>query len=309
MCCIFFNVQKYGIDDFVEMDYPHHSEVYNMQVKAYGKVNIALDIVGKREDGYHLLRMIMQTVDIYDVLTFKRGVPGIKITSNKEFVPTDERNLVYRAIELFSKTYNLEPDIEVYIEKNIPVEAGMAGGSTDAAAALRAMRDMYKPELSDEELMNLGVKIGADVPYCIIGGTALCEGIGEVITRLKPFKDKLMVVIKPNFGVSTVEAYKGFRLDEVKGHPPVNELIKEMEQENLKFVAENMGNLLELVTIKSHKEIQEIKDFILGEGALGAMMSGSGPTVFGFFEDLKKATICAEKLKRKYKEVFVTKTI
>lgn len=280
-----------------------------MQVKAYGKVNIALDIVGKREDGYHLLRMIMQTVDIYDELTFKRGLAGIKITSNKEFVPMDERNLVYKAIELFSNTYHIAPDIEVHIEKNIPVEAGMAGGSTDAAAALRAMRDLYKPEISDEELMSLGVKIGADVPYCIIGGTALCEGIGEIITRLKPFKEKLMVVVKPNFGVSTVEAYKGFKLQEVKEHPPVNELIEAMKQENLKFVAENMGNLLELVTIKNHKEIQEIKDFILDEGALGAMMSGSGPTVFAFFDDLKKATTCAEKLKNKYKEVFITKTV
>lgn len=302
-------MQKSAIDDFVEMHYSHHSEVYNMQIKAYGKVNIALDIVGKREDGYHLLRMIMQTVDIYDELTFKRGVSGIKITSNKEFVPKDERNLVYKAIELFGKTYHLKPAIEVHIEKNIPVEAGMAGGSTDAAAALRAMRDMYKPDLSDEELMSLGVKIGADVPYCIVGGTALCEGIGEIITRLKPFKDKLMVVVKPNFGVSTVEAYKGFKLKEVKVHPPVNDLIKEMEQDNLKFVAENMGNLLELVTIKNHKEIQEIKDFTLSEGALGAMMSGSGPTVFAFFDDLKKATKCAEKLKNKYEEVFITKTI
>ena len=134
-----------------------------MKIKAYGKINIALDVIGKREDGYHLLRMIMQTVNIYDELEFKKSIQGIHITSNKEFVPTDSRNLVYKAIDLFSDTYNVEKAIAVHIEKNIPVEAGMAGGSTDAAAALKAMRDLYKPEISDEELMKLGVKIGADV--------------------------------------------------------------------------------------------------------------------------------------------------
>ena len=141
-----------------------------MNIKAYGKINIALDVIGKRGDGYHLLRMIMQTVDIYDELTFKSEDKGIHITSNKEFVPTDSRNLVYKAIELFCDTYNVEKAIKVHIEKNIPVEAGMAGGSTDAAAALKAMRDLYKKEITDEELMELGVKIGADVPYCIKGG-------------------------------------------------------------------------------------------------------------------------------------------
>lgn len=280
-----------------------------MKIKAYGKINIALDVIGKREDGYHLLRMIMQTVNIFDELEFEKSTPGIHISSNKEFVPTDNRNLVYKAIELFCDTYNVEKSIKVYIEKNIPVEAGMAGGSTDAAAALRAMRDLYKPEVSDEELMELGVKIGADVPYCINGGTALCEGIGEIITKLKPFKDKLLVVVKPNFGVSTVATYKGFKLEEVKQHPKVDELISAMDRNDLKYVADNMMNLLELVTLKEHEEISSIKEFMCTEGALGSMMSGSGPTVFGFFEDEEKAKCCAEKLKEKYREVFVTTTI
>ncbi|MGN9162504.1 4-(cytidine 5'-diphospho)-2-C-methyl-D-erythritol kinase [Clostridium sulfidigenes] len=280
-----------------------------MKVKAYGKVNIVLDIIGKREDGYHLLRMIMQTVNIYDELTFNKGAEGIHITSNKEFVPTDNKNLVYKAIELFCDTYGIKREIEVHIEKNIPVEAGMAGGSTDAAAALRAMRDIYRPNVSNEELRLLGVKLGADVPYCIEGGTALCEGIGEVITPLKDFKDKLMVVVKPNFGVSTVDAYKGFKLNEVKVHPDVEGVIKAMARDDVKYVADNMMNLLELVTIKDHKEIEDIKDFMCKEGALGAMMSGSGPTVFGFFNDVNKANQCADRLRDKYKEVFVTRTI
>jgi len=280
-----------------------------MKVKAYGKVNIVLDIIGKREDGYHLLRMIMQTVNIYDELTFNKGAEGIHITSNKEFVPTDNKNLVYKAIELFCDTYGIKREMEVHIEKNIPVEAGMAGGSTDAAAALRAMRDIYKPNVSNEELRLLGVKLGADVPYCIEGGTALCEGIGEVITPLKDFKDKLMVVVKPNFGVSTVDTYKGFKLNEVKVHPNVEGVIKAMARDDVKYVADNMMNLLEFVTIKDHKEIEDIKDFMCKEGALGAMMSGSGPTVFGFFNDINKANQCADRLLEQYKEVFVTRTI
>lgn len=278
-------------------------------MKAYGKINIALDVIGKREDGYHLLRMIMQTVNIYDELTFEPRDKGIHITSNKNFVPTDKRNLVYKAIELFCETYRVEKAISVHIEKNIPVEAGMAGGSTDAAAALRAMRDLYKPDITDKELMNLGVKIGADVPYCIIGGTALCEGIGEIITPLKPFNHKILVVAKPNFGVSTVGTYKKFRLDEVKTHPDVDELIEAMKSDDLLFVARNMMNLLELATIKDHEEIGKVKEFMCEEGALGSMMSGSGPTVFGFFNNMKKAEGCAEKLRSKYREVLVTTTI
>lgn len=280
-----------------------------MKIKAYGKVNIALDVIGKREDGYHLLRMIMQTVDIYDELTLTPCDEGIHITCDKEFVPTDKRNLVYKAIELFCNTYDVRNGVKVHIEKNIPVEAGMAGGSTDAAAALKGMRDLYKREISDEKLMELGVKIGADVPYCIQGGTALCEGIGEIITPLKPFSNKLMVIVKPNFGVSTVETYQGFNLKEVIEHPRVDELIEAMEKDDLGYVANNMMNLLELVTIKNHNEIQEIKDIMIQYGALGSLMSGSGPTVFGLFEDIKIAEKCYKELNKKYNQVFMTTTI
>jgi len=280
-----------------------------MKIKAYGKVNIALDVTRKREDGYHLLSMVMQTINIYDELTFKKVEKGIHITSNKDFVPTDNKNLVYRAIDLFCNNYGVKKEIEVHIEKNIPVAAGMAGGSTDAAAALRVMRDIYRPDIGNDDLRLLGVKLGADVPYCIEGGTALCEGIGEVIKPLKSFKDKLLVVVKPNFSVSTVETYKKFNINEVREHPNVENIIEAMSRDDVEYVANNMMNLLELVTIKEHKEIKDIKDFMRDEGALGAMMSGSGPTVFGFFNDINKANKCSDKLKDKYKEVFVTTTI
>lgn len=280
-----------------------------MKIKAYGKINLALDVVGKREDGYHLLRMIMQTVNIYDELTFKQGAKGIRITTNKGSVPADESNLVYKAVKLFSDTYGIEVGLDIHIEKNIPVAAGMAGGSADAAAALRAMRELYKSDVTDKELMDLGVKIGADVPYCVIGGTALCEGIGELITPLSTFRNRLVVIVKPKFDVSTVDTYKKFRLDEVTEHPNVDALMYAMSKGDLRFVAQNMGNLLELVTVKEHKEIDEIKSFMVSCGALGSMMSGSGPTVFGLFENVEAAISCVEKLKEKYDEVFLTETV
>ncbi|MGL4730731.1 MAG: 4-(cytidine 5'-diphospho)-2-C-methyl-D-erythritol kinase [Clostridium sp.] len=280
-----------------------------MKIKAYGKINISLDVVGKRKDGYHMLRMIMQTVDIYDELSFEKQKKDISISCNKRYLPVDENNLVYKAINLFRKKYNISSGVKVNIIKNIPVAAGMAGGSADAAATLRAMRDMFKKEVSDEELMELGLQIGADVPYCILGGTALCEGIGEVITKLKPFKDKILVVVKPNFGVSTKDVYKALDINKVHKHPETEKLIKAMENNNLKYVANNMKNILENVTIGKYTLIKTIKEDMVKEGALGAMMSGSGPTVFAFFDDMLKAQKCYDKLKDKYKECYITRTI
>lgn len=280
-----------------------------MKIKAYGKVNISLDVIGKREDGYHLLRMLMQTVDIYDELIFEKVKEGVHITCDKDFVPTDKRNLVYKAVELFKDTFKVQGGVKVHINKNIPVEAGMAGGSTDAAAALKGMRDLYMPEVSDKELMKLGVRIGADVPYCILGGTALCEGIGEVITPLKSFNNKIMVVVKPDFGVSTVAVYKAFDINSIETHPNTENLMEALKNDDVHYVANNMMNLLEKVTIKNHEEIQHIKEYMVKEGSLGAMMSGSGPTVFGFFDDMLTAQRCYDKLKDKYKEVFITRTV
>lgn len=174
-----------------------------MKIKAYAKINIALDVVGKREDGYHLLRMIMQTVDLYDVIEITKSDCNIKLKCNKPYVPTDERNLAYKAAKLFKETYNIKDGVLIDLTKNIPVSAGMAGGSTDAAGVLKLMNRLFNVNASDEELRTLGLKLGADVPYCISGGTALCEGIGEKITQLKPFKDKILVIVKPPFGVST----------------------------------------------------------------------------------------------------------
>lgn len=280
-----------------------------MEQKAYAKINIVLDVVGKREDGYHLLKMIMQTIDLYDIIKIKKTNYGIKINCNKEYVPTDERNLAYKAAKLFMDTYNINSGVEIYIEKNIPVAAGLAGGSTDCAAVFKMMNKIFNINASDDELMKLGVKLGADVPYCIVGGTALCEGIGEKITKLKPFKNHILVLVKPPFGVSTKEVYKAFDLEKARIHPAINNIIEKMEQEDLKFVSKNMKNLLENVTLRKYKSLIGLKEEMISLGSVGALMSGSGPSVFGFFDDITKAQKCYDKMKEKYTDVFITRTI
>lgn len=281
-----------------------------MKIKAYAKINISLDIVGKREsDGYHLLKMIMQNIDLYDEISIEKQKKDITISCNKSYVPTDSRNLAYKAASLFKETYNIEDGVHIDIVKNIPVSAGLAGGSTDAAAVLKLMNKIFKVNASNEELMELGLKLGADIPYCINGGTALCEGIGEKITSLPAFKDKILVLVKPSFGVSTKEVYKAFDLDKVRLHPKTENLIEAMEQDNLYYVASNMKNLLENVTLRKHNILIKIKEEMNKYGAVGSMMSGSGPSVFAFFDDMLKAQKCYEKMRENHREVFLTRTI
>ena len=280
-----------------------------MKIKAYGKVNISLDVVGKREDGYHLLSMIMQNIDLYDEIEVEKQECGIILECNKSYVPVDNRNLAYKAAEIFKERYDIVDGVKINIEKNIPVSAGLAGGSTDAAAVLKVMNELFNVNATEEELMELGLKLGADIPYCIHGGTALCEGIGEIITPIKSFRDKIIVLVKPAFGVSTKEVYKNFNLEKVKQHPKTAEIINAIENDDLNFVASNMKNLLENVTLRKHKILIKIKEEMNACGAINSMMSGSGPTVFAFFDDMLKAQRCFEKMKKKYSDVFITRTI
>ena len=280
-----------------------------MKIKAYGKVNISLDVVGKREDGYHLLSMIMQNIDLYDEIEVEKQECGIILECNKSYVPVDNRNLAYKAAEIFKERYDIVDGVKINIEKNIPVSAGLAGGSTDAAAVLKVMNKLFNVNATEEELMELGLKLGADIPYCIHGGTALCEGIGEIITPIKPFRDKIVVLVKPAFGVSTKEVYKNFNLEKVKQHTKTAEIINAIENDDLNFVASNMKNLLENVTLRKHKILIKIKEEMNACGAINSMMSGSGPTVFAFFDDMLKAQRCFEKMKKKYSDVFITRTI
>ena len=280
-----------------------------MKIRAYAKVNISLDVVGKREDGYHLLKMIMQNIDLYDEIIVEKQSSDITIECNKNYVPIDSRNLAYKAAMVFKERYNISEGVKIKIFKNIPVSAGLAGGSTDAAAVLKVMNKLFEVNAPKEELMELGLKLGADIPYCIQGGTALCEGVGEIITPLKPFKDKIIVLVKPSFGVSTKEVYKNFELEKVKKHPETEALINAMAEDDLRYVADNMRNLLENVTLKKHKVLINLKEEMNKYGAINSMMSGSGPTVFAFFDDMLKAQKCFEKMKEKYNEVFLSRTI
>jgi 4-diphosphocytidyl-2-C-methyl-D-erythritol kinase len=280
-----------------------------MYVKAYAKINMSLDVIGKREDGYHMLKMIMQTIELYDLIKVIKTDSGIKLSCNKEYLPVDDRNIAYKAARLFLDYYKIDGGVEIFIEKNIPVAAGLAGGSTDAAAVLKCMKKLYRQETTLDEMKKLALKLGADVPYCLTGGTALCEGIGEIVTPLKPFRNRILVLVKPPFGVSTKEVYSNLKIDMINIHPYTEGLLSAVERNDLKYVAHHMRNVLENVTIKKNPVLKNIKLDMMKMGAQGSIMSGSGPTVFGFFDDMLKAQRCFESFKSKYKEVYITRTI
>lgn len=283
-----------------------------MRKKAYAKINISLDVIGKRKDGYHLLKMIMQTIDLYDEIDITKTYDkSIKIHCNKQYVPCDERNLAYKAAKLFKDKYNIKDGVIIRIKKNIPVAAGLAGGSTDAAAVLSIMNEMFEVGAKDSELSELALKIGADVPYCIKGGTALCEGIGEKITYLSKFENKILVIIKPNFGVPTKDVYGNLDINKIYKHVKTDELIHAIKRDDIYGVCKDMKNVLENVTLGKHKILGEIKEELRCNGAINAMMSGSGPTIFGFFEDMLTAQNAYECIKEKYgfKDIFITRTI
>ena len=266
-----------------------------IQLKALAKINLGLDVLRRREDGYHEVRMIMQTVGIYDrICLTKKQEPGIQIQTNLFYLPTDSENIVYRAAELMMKEYPIKGGIEINLQKYIPVAAGLAGGSSDAAAVLYGMNRMYQLGLSLKELMEQGVKLGADVPYCLLRGTALSEGIGERLTPLLAAPDCWVLVAKPPISVSTKFVYENLDLKKIEQHPDIDGMLKAIETGDLYYLADKMGNVLETVTIPNYPVIAEMKEQIQRSGALNVLMSGSGPTVFGLFD-------CREQAERGYK--------
>lgn len=253
--------------------------------KAYAKINLGLDIVGVRDDGYHLVRMIMQTVGVADELEFTRTKDGqITIDSSVELGKASD-NLIYKAIDLIRKEKGITDGMQVRLTKNIPVAAGLAGGSSDCAAALKAMNTLYGLGLSAEQLSAYGVRLGADVPYCLLGGTAISEGIGEMLTSLPSAPFAHVLLVKPPVGISTKEAYAAYDRETRHEHPDIDGLIRAIEAQDLRAMCASMGNVLEPVSIGMHPEIADIKAKMLALGAAGSMMSGSGPTVFGLFDD------------------------
>lgn len=259
---------------------------YDISLKALAKINLGLDVVRRREDGYHEVRMIMQTIHLYDRLDIKRTKEsGIQIQTNLSFLPVNENNLIYKAAKLLMDEFSITDGVSVKLDKRIPVAAGMAGGSTDAAAMLFGMNRLFSLGLTKRQLMERGVQIGADVPYCIMRGTALAEGIGEALSPLPPMVKCPVLIAKPSISVSTKFVYQNLKLDDTTIHPDIDRLIDDIKAKNLHDIAAHMGNVLETVTIPNYPVIDEIKKHMLSNGAVGAMMSGSGPTVFGLFDD------------------------
>lgn len=261
-----------------------------LYLKAMGKINLGLDVVRKREDGYHEVRMIMQTVGVYDRITLKHNMaPGIRVSTNLYFLPVNENNLVYKAAQMLMEEFQVREGLEIHLQKHIPVAAGMAGGSADAAAVLYGVNRMFRLGLGQNELMERGVKIGADVPYCLMRGTALSEGIGEVLTRLPAAPACKVIIAKPGVSVSTKYVYGHLDAAGIKEHPDIDGMAQAIRDGSYEGVVSRLGNVLETVTEERYPVIGEIKRLLTSHGADGALMSGSGPTVFGLFREEKKA--------------------
>ena len=280
-----------------------------MKLRAYAKINLGLDVLRRREDGYHDVKMIMQTIQMYDMLEMEKSEqPGIHLTTNLSYIPVNENNLVYKAVKLLMDQYRIEEGITISLNKFIPVAAGMAGGSSDAAAALVGVNRMFQLGLTRQQLMELGVKIGADVPYCVMRGTALAEGIGEKLTALPPMPQCYVLIGKPGISVSTKFVYTNLNLGPDTHHPDIDGMIQALQDGDLYGITDRMENVLESVTIPAYPVIETIKDHMKAHGAVNAMMSGSGPTVFGIFDDKEKAEYACEKLKESMltKQTFLT---
>ena len=263
-----------------------------IQLKALAKINLCLDVLRRREDGYHEVRMIMQTISLYDELELRKvKQPGIQVRTNLYYLPTNENNLVYKAADLLREEFRITDGISIQLQKKIPVAAGMAGGSADAAAVLWGMNQMYGLGLSRKDLMDRGVRLGADIPYCILRGTALAEGIGEQLAPLPPMPKCYVLIAKPGISVSTRAVYENLHANDLRPeqHPDVDAVISDIRGRDLAGLSAHMGNVLEEVTVPAHPVIDRIKKCMMQEGALGAMMSGSGPTVFGIFDTQGKA--------------------
>ena len=280
-----------------------------LELKALGKINLGLDVLGRRENGYHDVRMVMQTVYLYDRIIMKKSkTPGIRLETNLYYLPGKENNLAYQAAQMLMDEFHMEEGVSIQLDKHIPVAAGMAGGSSNAAAVLFGMNRMFSLGLSQKELMERGVKLGADVPYCIMRGTVLAEGIGEILTPLSPMPKCYVLIAKPAISVSTKMVYEKLDSHEIEDHPDIDGILAGLKAGDLKKVAGSMGNVLERVTVDAYPVIDQIKEMMIKEGALNAMMSGSGPTVFGIFEEKATARKAADAIRdaRLTKQVYVT---
>lgn len=284
----------------------NHMDRYS--TKAYAKINLGLDVLGRMPDGYHEVKMVMQTVGIYDELTFEKSDEGIVITTDSGELPVNEDNLIYKAAKLLMQKYGINAGVKINLKKNIPIAAGMAGGSTDAASTLKGINELFQLGCTEDELKEIGVKIGADVPYCVMGGTALAEGIGEKLTALEKAPQCVLLVAKPEINVSTKYVYEKLDALDSYEHPDIDGMVRAISGGDLNGIVSRLGNVLEAVTIPAHPVINDIKDVMLESGAMGSMMSGSGPTVFGIYNDRADAVTASKKIKEDglARQIFIT---
>jgi len=280
-----------------------------IELKALGKINLGLDVLGVRENGYHDVRMVMQTIYLYDDVIIRRKTEsGIEVESNLYFLPVDENNIAYQAAKLLIDEFNIQSGVSITLKKHIPVSAGMAGGSSNAAAVLFGMNRLFRLGLTETELMERGVKLGADVPYCIMRGTVLAEGIGEKLTSLPPLPKCQILIAKPGVSVSTKWVYDRIDARKHLKHPDIDGIITGLKRGDLRQITGSMGNVLEEVTVKAYPVIEEIKNCMKNAGALNAIMSGSGPTVFGIFTSRTSAKEAYRRIKEQKlaKQVYLT---
>jgi len=281
----------------------------SIELKARAKINLSLDVLRKRTDGYHEVKMIMQTIELHDRVFLEAAQEGIDVACSSRWVPSGSGNIAYKAADLLVNELKIKNGVKIRIDKRIPVAAGLGGGSSDAAAVLKGMNTLFTLGLKKSELMEFGRQIGADVPYCIEGGTMLAEGIGEVLTGLQTLSGINVVLVKPRIGVSTAWVYKNLDLNAVLSRPDTDILIRAVENKRLDILAANMKNVLETVTVQRHSVISDIKERLLALGALGSVMSGSGPTVFGLFEDFNTAEAAYKAIRGNRWECFLTYTV
>ncbi|GAA0467264.1 4-(cytidine 5'-diphospho)-2-C-methyl-D-erythritol kinase [Alkalibacillus silvisoli] len=277
--------------------------------KAPAKINLTLDVLYKRDDGYHEVEMVMTTVDLSDRLGFEcLNVNKVVIDSENRFVPDDHRNLAYQAAQVFKEYCGIKSGVKIEIDKNIPVAAGLAGGSSDAAATIRGLNRLFTTNLTNREMEKMAEQIGSDVPFCIQGGTQLATGRGEVLDPLPPLPPCYVVLAKPNIGVSTKEVYDRVNFERMK-HPHTKKVIKALNNQDFSSVCDRLENVLEPITVSMHKEIPQIKEQMVNAEADGVLMSGSGPTVYALVKQESKADRIYNSLKGFCQEVYIVHSL
>lgn len=281
----------------------------NINLRARAKINLSIDVINKRSDGYHNIKMLMQSIKLHDIVHIEKKLSDIEIKCNHKWVPQNSDNIAFKAAKLLIDKYNIDSGVRIFIDKKIPICAGLAGGSSNAAAVLVGMNKMFKLNLSNSKLIELGKTIGADIPFCIEGGTMLAEGIGDKLTKMPCLPTTSLILVKPQIGISTKWVYENLKCNDIKVRPNTDLLINALEKKDITKISKNMVNVLEEVIHSKYPIINEIKNILLELGANGSLMSGSGSTVFGVFNDKKAAKNAFEKIDKSSWQCILTETI